>query len=864
MSRLSSWMRVALIDLRGDLRRFGILLACLALGTGTIAGVSSVGDALKAAILADANTLMGGDLQANRADRRANPDELAYLQSLGTVSESISSSSRADAIDDSGNTAFLDIYAVDDNYPLYGRVVSPQLKPGEKPADLLALKDGAYGVIVDPIILDRLGIDIGGRFVINSTQFEARGILGSLPNGALRGFHLGLTAVMSIEAQQANPNTRPPLPGLLTQYSYKIKLNPDQGTYEVAKPKVAEHFAADPEWKVQSPYDAAGTLARFYDLFVRFLLIVGLSSLLVGGVGISNAVTAYIQERQRAIATLRSMGATGSRIMVHFFTQVGIMSLVGFGIGLVIGAGLSAAALPILGRILSVELPPSVEWGSLATALVFGILAAFAFSYLPLFRAQKLKPAMLFRTVGTSAQSLTTREYLDPWVIFPLLLSGLAIFGLAWWTTKDFDLVLYYAVGVIGAYLLLSLAGRLLQAVLRALPPMPSASWRNAFRGIYRPGSPAPVVIMSLGLGLAMLLVIVILSVNLRAQLMGQVTLDAPTFVATDMFDDEIADLQQFLASTGKVSDFKSSPMIRAAITKVNGIPSSEILKRKDLGGEAVYMLGGVGGNPEILMTWSATLPVNSTVTAGEWWPADYSGPPMVSLRDKDAESLGVKLGDKLELTLFGEQLEVTVGNLRDFQFQNGINFLVTATPGTFDAWPGLNLATIKAMPGEEKDVERALAKRYPDITFLPVGELLNQAADIFGQLSTAVNIVGALAVLNGLLVLAGTMAAGRKQREADAVVNKVLGSTRRDVVQVFALEYALLGGFAALLATGVGIAGAYAIMRLAQMDFGFGVDPWLVIGVVIGSIVLTILTGALTTWSALSTKPASYLRALG
>jgi putative ABC transport system permease protein len=859
MTTLTNWIRVALVDLRGDLRRFGILLACLALGVGTIAGVSSVGAALQQAILHNANTLMGGDLQINRADRRATPEEYAYFQSLGQVNETISTNSRADAMDDSGNTAFLDIYAVDPNYPLYGSVGSPQLTNGVTLQDLLANKNGVFGAVVDPVILDRLGIDLGGHFKVNGTELEVRGLLQSLPNGALRGFHLGLTALMSVDAQQANPATRPPLPGLLTQYSYKIKLNPDQGDYTVAQPKVVAHMASDPEWKVQSPYDAAGTLAHFYDLFIQFLLIVGLSSLLVGGVGISNAVAAYIGERQRSIATLRSLGATGPRIMVHFFTQVGLMSLVGIVLGLVIGAALTAAALPVLGGILAVDLPPTVEWGSLATALAFGVLAAFAFSYIPLVRAQKLRPAMLFRTVGTSVQNIKTREYLDPWVVLPLLIVSVAIFCLAWLTTSNLALVGYYTVGVIGAFILLSVAGRLLQWLLRAMPAMPSKTIRNAFRGIYRPGSPAPVVIMSLGLGLAMLLVIVILSVNLREQLMGQVQADAPTFLATDLFDDEVTDIESFLNSTGNVTLFQHSPMIRAAITKVNGVPSAELRQRKDLAGEAVYLLTG-----ELLMTWRPDLPKDSTITAGSWWPADYSGPPLVSLRNISADALGIKPGDTIELSLFGESLEAKVANIREFDFQNGLNFLVTASPGTFDAFPGTNLATIKAAKGKEKDVERALARKYPDITFLPVGEALNQAADILGQLSTAVNIVGALAVVNGLLVLAGTMAAGRKQREADAVVNKVLGSTRGDVVKVFAVEYALLGGFAAALATLVGIAGAYAIIKGAKMEVGFAINPTLIIGVLVGSIILTILTGALTTWSALSTKPAQYLRSLG
>jgi putative ABC transport system permease protein len=856
MNRLSNWVRVALVDLRGDLRRFGILLACLALGTGTIAGVSSVGAALQQAIMRDANTLLGGDIEVSRADRRADAAEMEYFRTLGTVAETMDSNARGDAADGSGNTAFLDILAVDTNYPLLGNVVSPQLPPGDKPGTLLAQKDGVWGALIDPVLQDRLGIGIGGKFTVNGVTYEARGLLQSVPDGAVRGFHLGLTTMLPIESVSAESTARPPLPGLLTQHRYKIALNEDEGDYTVAMPKVQGHFLADPLWKVRSPYEAAGALARFYDLFIQFLLIVGLSSLLVGGVGISNAVSAYIGERQRSIATLRSLGATGPRILVHFFTQIGILSLVGIVIGLVIGAALTAIALPVLGRILSVNLPPTIDWPSLGTALTFGILAAFAFSYLPLVRAEKLKPAMLFRTVGTSVQNLSTRQYFEPGVILPLLVSGLGIFGLAWFTTKSFSLVFWYAVGVVGAFLLLRAAGWLLQLALRAMPAMPNTTWRNAFRGIYRTGSPAPVVIMSLGLGLAMLLVIIILSANLRNQLLGEVQRDAPTFVATDLFDDEIVDLQEFLDSTGVITNFQHSPMIRAAVTKVNGVPSEDI---ENVSEETQYLLTG-----EILMTWAAELPSDSRVTDGTWWAADYEGPALVSLRDKTQADLGLKVGDTIELTLFGETLEAEIANFREFQFQSGLNFMVTASPGTFGDFPGTNLSTIKTAPGEEKNIERALAQRYPDITFIPVGDALNQAATILSQLSTAVNIVGGLAVINGLLVLAGTMAAGRKQREADAVVNKVLGSTRGDVVKVFALEYALLGAFSALLATGVGTAGALGIMRAAQMDVGFSVDPTLVVGVMVGAIVLTIATGALTTWSALSTRPAQYLRSLG
>ena len=518
--------------------------------------------------------------------------------------------------------------------------------------------------------------------------------------------------------EEANPNTRAAAAGPADPYSYKIALN--EGDYKTAQPHGEGAFRRRPGVEGRSrPMTRPGTLTRFYDLFVNFLLIVGLSSLLVGGVGISNAVSAYIQERQRSIATLRSLGATGARILVHFFTQVGLLSLVGIVIGLVIGAALTAAALPILGGILGVDLPPSVESPSLVTALGFRRPRRLRVLLSAARQAQKLRPAMLFRTVGTSVQSLKTREYLDPLRAPaaaarrrsacsgspggpPATSISSSITRSAWSRPSS----------------CCASPACLLQLVLRALPAVPNRDVRNAFRGIYRPGSPAPVVIMSLGLGLAMLLVIVILSANLRDQLMGQVQKDAPTFVATDLFDDEVVDLQNFLKPTGVITNFQHSPMIRAAVTKVNGVPSDRSARQAGPAGRS-RLHDRHGRNSDDLVGRSAERIQPSP--SGQWWASDYNGPPLVSLRDQDAHELGLKVGDTHRAdAVRRDASRRRVANLRDFQFQNGLNFLVTASPGTFDDFPGTNLATIKAVEGKEKDLERALAKRYPDITFLP------------------------------------------------------------------------------------------------------------------------------------------------
>ena len=847
MRQLVSWVRLAVTDLRGDMKRFIVLIACLALGTSVIAAVGSVGTSLKNAVDRDATSLVGGDLEAARPDRPASPDELDYLASFGQVAYVIDSAARGAAGEDS---TLLDLLAVDNAYPLIGDVTSPQLPFGDKPGTILDRRSGAWGALVDPVVFDRLAIGPGGRFFIGQTEFEIRGTLSGLPDGAVRGFQLGLTVLISTSAFESMTDLRVPLPGLLTHYRYKLLL--DGGDSLAAQQEIQEHFA-DKAWKVRSPREVAGELVRFYDMFTRFLLIVGLSSLLVGGVGVSSGVMAYIAERQHSIAVFRSLGATSARILTHFLTQIGVLTGIGVLIGVSAGAIASLILLPVIGQTLSIDLPPALETVPLLTAAGFGLIAGFAYSYLPLMQAQRVSPALLFRSLGSVAPRIEFATIARPAIFVPILLSALALFFLAVLITSNIVLVGLYTIGVVGTFVILRLAGAGLQFFLTRLPPSRFAVLRHALRNIPAPGSSASVVIVSLGLGLALLLVIALLNANLHLQLTGQIVKDAPTFVVTDLFSDEVADIEKMRDADPNITRFDWSPMLRGEIVGIKGRDPQSF---NMVGEEASFMLAR-----DIPMTFKAELPPSSTVTAGEWWPADYSGPPLVSLRSSMQSQLGLKVGDDMEFELFGDRIEARIANFRDFDFQRGINFMVTFSPGVLDAYPATSLGTIKAAEGHEKDVERELVRTFPDISFIPIGAALEQAAILFGKLSMAVNTVGGLAVINGLLVLAGTMASGRKQREADAVIEKVLGATRGDVLKVFMLEYALLGGFSALVAAIIGIAAAWTI-TVGALEIEFFADPVLLAGVIAGAIALTIAAGAITTWQALSTAPARYLRA--
>jgi putative ABC transport system permease protein len=841
---LGGWLRVALRDLRGDLRRFTILLACLALGVGTITLVGSVGAALQSSLLRDARTLLGGDLEASLSYRGATAEERVFFSTLGTLGEVVEVQGRADT--EAGNS-FLAIRAVDQNYPLLGGLV---INDADQPLpELLTERNGRHGLVADALLLDRLGLAIGDPVTIGAGEFVLTGTIGSVPDQVTAGFQLGLPALMSVEGLATTDILQP---GVLATWRYKLLLDPPD--YETAATAIRTRFP-DAGWKVLSPPEATADLSRFFDIFARFLTIVGLSSLLVGGVGVSNAITAYVNERKRSIATMKALGATGPRILYHFLTQVMLLTLVGIGIGLVLGVALTAIILPILGGLLGIVLPPVIDPVTLLTAAGFGLLIGFAFGYLPLVRAEKLRPALLFRSAGSAVEGgLSWRELLQPGLWVPLGVAIALIYALAAVTTNRPLLVLWYAIGVIAAFLVLRLAAFLLQGVLRRLPPLPDAALRNAVKSIHRPGAPAPVVILSLGLGLALLLLIALIDGSLRHQLDRESIPNAPSFIFMDLFEDEAQDIQTYADASGSVETFTALPLVTGSIEAINGTPAAEL--GRTLPPEFSFVLEG-----EIPLTSSDYLPEDSTITEGAWWPPGMISTPEVSVFQRLKGPLGLEVGDMLSFRIFGEPVEVRIASFRDYAWRSGtVNFGFVLSPNALEPFPITYLGLLKAVPGAERELQQGLIAEFPELLFLPIGEALETFGAILANVTAAVEVIGGLAVASGVLVLAGAMAAGRRQRESDAVVMKVLGATRGDIVRAYLIEYGVLGLLASVLATILGLVGTWGFVEFV-LEIDFWADPAIIAVVIGATVALAIVVGMATTWSALSRRPASFLR---
>jgi putative ABC transport system permease protein len=842
-SSTANVLRFALLDLRRDLRHFWILIACIALGVGTIALVGAVGSSLQDGLARDARQLLGGDIEARLTYRSATAEERALLDSLGEVSNSVDLLARAQAEESSILAA---VRGADASYPLVGTV---RTTPDDPLADLIGQRDGVWGALVSQQLLERLGIAVGDRITLGSAEFEVRGILDGTPDQASRGISIGYPALTSVDALAATDLIEP---GSLARFRYKIVLR-DGIDFDTAAGRIRQAFP-QAGWHISAPDDATQEMARYFDLFRQFLTIVGLSALILGGLGVANAVSAYVNDRQRSIATMKALGATSGRVLFHFLIQIMAMTALGIVVGTLAAGAVTVAMLPTLGDSLALALRPTIDWRPLATSAAFGLLVGFLFAYPALLRAVATRPAQLFRSVGTApAESNWRRLLLQPRAIVPILGALAGVLGVALLDTERPPLVFSYAGGVLLAFLVLRGAAELLRRGLGLLPPARHAVIRSAIRSIYRPASPAAAVILSLGLGMALLLVIAIAQGNLRHQLDPEMRVDAPDFIYMDLFDDEVAEFERLERENPLVAGFTAVPLVRASSFTINGEPPPE--QREPPRDISVYF------GDEQPLSYAAEVPYGSTVVDGEWWPADYSGPPRLSVSDELQQSLGLQLGDEITFLIYGDLLTATVANVRRYEWaRGGVNIPFVLSPGALEEFPLSYFGLLDATEGNQGPLQRELVAAHPALVFLPMEEAIDVVRGLVDTISGAVAAIGAIALASGTLVIAGAIATGRRQREADAIVAKVLGATRGYLSGALVIEYAVVGSLAGVFAVGLGSLGAWVFARFAiQSDFA--VDPVLALGVVLGALGLTVAIGVAMAWTALSGRPAQFLR---
>jgi putative ABC transport system permease protein len=846
LQTLSLAFRFSLREMRGGLSGFAVFLTCIALGVAAIGGVNSVAEAIGASVSGQGRILLGGDIRYELNQRGADAAEQAYFQGLGTVAESADMRSMA-RLPDGSDQALVEVKAVDGGYPLYGALGTNPDLPHDK---LFGKEDGAYGAAAPDILFARLRLKPGDRVRLGKTTIELRARLIDEPDAVSEGFAFAPRLLVSLDALDASGLVQP---GSLVKHIYKVKLPP--ATSDAALKKIAEQAGEKfPEagWSIRTRMNAAPALASNIERFTQFLTLVGLTALIVGGVGVANAVRAYLDGKRGVIATFKSLGASGGFVFAVYLVQIGLIASIGIVAGLLVAAALPFLAGWALASVIPVPAEGGVYPGALAMAAVFGALVTLAFAILPLGRARDVPATALFREMGFEASGLPRRPYLAAAAGIAVVLALLSV-----WYASDRHIAVVFVAATSFAFVVLRGVGWLVQFLARRSPRTRSTALRLAIGNVHRPGALTGSVVLSLGLGLTLLATLALIDGNLRRQIADSLPEKAPNFFFVDIQGSQVDGFTRLLAGDAPGAKVERVPMLRGRVMALNGVAARDI-KAPPAG---AWVLKGDRG-----LTYAEEKPKNATVTEGSWWPKDYSGPPLVSFSEDEAHALGVKVGDTLTVNVLGRNVTATVANLRKVEWETlGINFVFIFSPNTLAGAPHAWIATLTmpgATPADEARVLGAVTHDFPTVTAIRVKDALDVVNRLVGQLATAIRAAAGLALLASVLVLAGALAAGNRARIHDAVVLKTLGATRRTLIAAFALEYALIGLATAVFALFAGaVSGWYVVTEIMKLPSHF--LPGVAVSTVAIALALTVGFGLAGTWRILGQKAAPVLRNL-
>ena len=831
--------RFAQRELRGGVRGFRIFLACLALGVAAIAAASSTAEAFRQGLASQAREILGGDLSASVQQRSFTTKERAAFARAGRVVYSAGANAMAQA--PSGDRRLVEIRGVGPGYPLAGQVTL--IGASDLGHALASSPDGAAGAAVEPALLDRLHLKLGDRFLIGNSPFIARAILTGEPDRIGRGFALGPRVLTSLAAVQASGLIET---GSLHAESARIAL-PAGAPLGPAVKTLKAALPGD-DLLIRDRGDAAPGARRLIDRLEYFLGFIGLASLLAGGLGVFGAVQAYLETRKTSIAVLKALGAEAPLVRDLYLIQIAALA----GLGVAIGLAVGAAAPLLLGLIAQTQLPIpalfAVYPAPLAKAALFGLLSAAAFSLEPLARARATSPASLLRQnlggrVGFSLETLGA------------VLAGLGLAGLTLITAPTVLMASLMIAGVVVSLGLLWLLGRGAVWTANRLRGGARGAVRLGLANLAGPRSAARTATPAIGLGVALLSAVVLIQSSLLDQVRTVAPKTAPAVVFTEIPGERTAQFDQAVAAVlGPLAPdrYQRFAFVTGRITALKG----QAVDRKTIRQEQRWAYDN-----DLSLSTIGPQPSGAAIVAGAWWPAAYAGPPEAAIEEKVAAAGGLKVGDSLTLSVLGRDIAVRIAVLRRVDWGGfGPDFALILNPAALAGAPLRSVAIARMDKAQEQALTRALGRDFPTVNVISVREQLESAAALFDRLALAIRGAAAVAALAGLLVLAGSIAAGAGARAREAATLKVLGAARGQILLAYGVEYGAVGLIAGVAGVALGAAAAWPVV-VKVFEARWVVDWSGVAALIGGAAALTGAGGLIAALHALARRPAPVLR---
>lgn len=825
-------------DLRASGRSLWIFCACLMLGVTLISASGGLYRLINIGLLSDTRILMGGDLEVD-----SNEPLPAYVLDWMRQTGEVSMVTEVDTMLGT-DTGFqrVELQSMDELYPLYGELT---LEPAEDLATLTAFSDGFWGVAIDPVLADRLEIGIGDNVYVGSLVMKVRALVLNQPDRNLSADWRGTPVLLADEALQASDLIQP---GSRLDYDYHVRTNTNVYTW---RDRFYETFPNE-TWEVRTFYDRSRRLSERLDQIASGLLIIGFSTLFIGGLGVFNSIQSYLQSKLKTIATLRALGLRNRRLAFVYLSQVGILSggasLAGclFGGGLaLIGAMVVAASIPVATTVSSLVSPNII-------AIFFGLLTAYTFALPAIGRALSVKPATLFR--GNDSDE--THTPVGWWAA--TLVCGISIVLLVLLALPDIWFGLGF-IGVVGLLLLmLDIIVRIIRRVARSLDDHPMLSNRFVLRlamaNLHRPGTPLRTSLLSLGSALTLLVACTLVVTSLIRTINSTIPEESPALVFYDASNDQIENVVAAIEQSDSVIRVDSTPLVRSRIAAINGLSLSELY---DMNSRQLRD----ASQDEYKLSYSSNNIDNVNLVDGAWWSGAIDGIPKMAMEDREANQLGLKVGDVVTFAIEGRTLDAEIAAIFS---QKGIQtkfwFEAILSDGALDTFINRHVGAAYMDNVEAIGAQQRIGAVAPNVISVRTATLLASARDILGQATAGLAVVASVSLAASLLVLISVMAAGRTRQIYDATVLHSLGTKLSVIKQSLHMEYLLLAfitsTFAVLLGSAIALPLLNIRLKLPSEDL-----IWLGAITAVSISALSLSLGAKYLLRRLKLKPAILLR---
>ncbi len=877
-------------ETRAAWRHFFYFLTSIAVGVGALVGVALFSAHLEQAVTKEARGLLGGDLEVRLSRQMSQPGR-AFLASLtgreivmAHVSELIGMAAHVPGTQSVGQSSqIVELKAVDSLYPLYGAL---RVEPDRPLWELLQLQSAGcseqpcWGAVVQESLLIRMGLRLGQSLTIGQATFRITGIVRTEPDRMANAFSLGPRVLIAQDGLRVTELVKL---GSRVRERYLLKA-PAATKIEPLLYELRSRLAADSA-RVSTYREAQPQLKQFLEQLTRYLGLIGLTALLVGGIGVATSVRAFLREKMATIAILKTVGADSPTIIQTYATQALLLGLTGSVAGLALGIGLEQAVPWMLSSWFASDMLGQIGFASglslhsllpLGKGLALGLLTTLSFTLWPLLAIRSVKPVALLRRDALAAEpssastDQTWRQHLaqlDRTKLFTAGIIGAGLALLSMWQAGTWKIGLLFMGAFSLALVLLGSAAWLVIRTLAVAARPKRLALRHAIGNLVRPGSQAVSMTIAIGIGVMVIVTVALVERALLRQIGESRPADAPTFFFIDIQPDQVGGISRLLRDRVGAHAPNLTPLVRSRLVAVNGQP----VKTEAISEEEERTIQAADKEQrrktwyltrEYVLTFLDQLPKDNVIVKGQWWtPGQAFSMPKVSVEEEAAKAMGLDVGQTIELDIQGTPLVAEVSSIRKVEWGNfSTNFYMVLSPGALDGAPLTYVATAQVPPSDEVSLQQAIVAGFPNVTAINIGDVLDSFARILDRLSLAIRAVALFCVLTGGLVMGAALAATRYRRLYESAVLKALGATRGLILGSFAFEYLLLGTVGGLIGVGLSSALSWALLRFI-FELPWGLQPQvLFIGLGL-TMALTLLVGFLSTYRLLGQRPLSVLR---